>query len=304
MHDDDFPGDPTHEGVATRDIDVLLADDGQYTWDGDSDGDGDGVSWTDPLNWNRDAVPGASDTAVFADFDPGDVNVAGMAAVDEVSFETSGSFDLTGGQLLAGTITQDSGSNTISAEVDVTGLSLDVNSGRLELTNQDNDATGTASVSAGATLGATLDPTGGALGDLDVDLDDGTLEVLPGVLETINGALAYLFNGNDTDLPGDATQLATKVLSGNVWFPDQASVVNFWGGEILGLNNAGNPVDPNNFGHTYVASFAPDDGDANPGETLTVEFGHTSADDAVRIRIDLNGNATLEDVVAEGDEDP
>ncbi|MHC4698113.1 MAG: hypothetical protein ACYTFA_15375, partial [Planctomycetota bacterium] len=31
------------------------------SWDGDSDGDGDGVSWSDPLNWSGDALPGASD---------------------------------------------------------------------------------------------------------------------------------------------------------------------------------------------------------------------------------------------------
>ena len=44
-------------------------------WDGDSDGDGDGVTWTDPLNWSNDLVPGAGDNVVIDDPDPNPITV-------------------------------------------------------------------------------------------------------------------------------------------------------------------------------------------------------------------------------------
>ena len=105
---------------------------------------------------------------------------------------------------------------------------------------------------------------------------------------------AYLFNGNDTDLPGDSSQLTSKMGSGQVWFANEVNFINFWGDEIIGLNNS-NPNDPNNYANTFIGMLTLD----GTG-TANVKFRHTSADDANRIRIDLNGNGSFEG----GSEDP
>ena len=150
----DATGVPLREQKYTSLVTAYLPDAGdptRYIWDGDSDGDGDGVTWTDANNWDRGAVPGLSDVAVFQNADPGDVNVTGMTAVAEIRLEnTAGAFNLTGGQLNTLTLNQtDAATNTISAEIDVIGISATVAAGTLNLTNQDNDATGTVTVSSG-----------------------------------------------------------------------------------------------------------------------------------------------------------
>ena len=113
--------------------------------------------------------------------------------------------------------------------------------------------------------------------------------------ELVAATRGYLFNGNTTRLPGDPNQLATKVAPGQVWFSDEIYFINYWGDQIIGLNNPGNPYDPNNYGNTFI-------GELNIGGTGTasVKFRHTSADDANRIRIDLDGDGVFES----GSEDP
>ncbi len=99
----------------------------------------------------------------------------------------------------------------------------------------------------------------------------------------------YLFDGNDTDLPGDSSQVAEKFGSGQVWFAQEADSVNFWGTDLYGRGNVGSPNDPNNWAATYIADLTID----GTG-TASVLFRHTSADDANHIRIDANRNGVFE----------
>jgi len=113
--------------------------------------------------------------------------------------------------------------------------------------------------------------------------------------EAVGAFRAYLFNGNTTRLPNDPNQLAMKYGTGQAWFPNEIDFINFWGERIIGLNNAGNPMDPNNYGNTFIGDLT-----IEGTGTADVKFRHTSADDANRIRIDLNGNGVFES----GTEDP
>ncbi len=100
----------------------------------------------------------------------------------------------------------------------------------------------------------------------------------------------FLFNGNSTRLPGDPNQLASRLTSDQVWFDNESAFINFWGSDIVGLNNGGNPNDPNNYGNTFVGDLTI----VGSGD-VDVLFRHTSADDANRIRIDLNQDGDFGD---------
>jgi len=53
-------------------------------WDGNTDQDGDGIHWGDPLNWENDALPGASDDAVIGQLFQGNTIIAGSASLNRI----------------------------------------------------------------------------------------------------------------------------------------------------------------------------------------------------------------------------
>ncbi|MDF1754815.1 MAG: autotransporter-associated beta strand repeat-containing protein [Verrucomicrobiales bacterium] len=166
-----------------------------YVWDNNS---GDS-NWSNSVNWDQDL--GAPDTnletAVFRGVD-GVVDLGGATiTVDEVRFEHSGTLTLTNGTLIANTITMTgSGTADLFVEID-TATTFTLTSGQLNLHNENNDVTGTVNVSNGATFGAALNASGGAAGNLDVNLDEGGFEFLA-------SSAPGTFNGTVT-ATGDAT---------------------------------------------------------------------------------------------------
>ena len=66
------------------------------------DGGGDGVSWSDPLNWSGDALPGAADAVVVSGSFAGTTIVHGGASTSIASFDgyrlaiSGGSFSVSG----------------------------------------------------------------------------------------------------------------------------------------------------------------------------------------------------------------
>jgi autotransporter-associated beta strand protein len=93
------------------------------TWDGS----GDGSSWTDNSNWVGDVAPDSNDVAVFANTDPGTVNVPTNVIVGSISFTNNTgvpfALDTSGGNisLTIGAISQTSTiSNTINVETAIT----------------------------------------------------------------------------------------------------------------------------------------------------------------------------------------
>ncbi len=106
------------------------------TWDGS----GDGSTWTDNSNWVGDVMPDSNDVAVFANTDPGVVNVPTNVLVGSILFTNTGpsfSLDSTGSgslSLTIGAISQTgTTSNTINTELVIaspaTSVTFDVIAG-------------------------------------------------------------------------------------------------------------------------------------------------------------------------------
>jgi autotransporter-associated beta strand protein len=114
---------------------------------------------------------------------------------------------------------------------------------------------------------------------------------------TLDLARAYLFNGNATRLPGDASEVARRLLTAGhqAYYPNEIDWINLWGSSIVGLNNSANPGDPNNYGNTIAAEWTL----AGTGSQDAL-FRVTNSDDGNRIRLDLNRDG----VFGSGDEDP
>jgi hypothetical protein len=120
-----------------------------FTWDGDADD-----AWGNAANWVGGNVPDAGgEYAAFGGMGVGDVDLNGAGyAVDFVSF-TAGDYrliDSGAGSLTAGALTSSAGSNAISANVTVTGVT-DVSGSTLTLDPVDRFRAGGITL-GGATL--------------------------------------------------------------------------------------------------------------------------------------------------------
>ena len=286
------PGDPAQAGLwsgfasITPDTNVNKTGAGALTLAGDN-------TFSGAVNLNSGSVIAAHDDAFG--LDGGDVILAAGASVGFQQDMLGGDIVVDGDDIIggdgqaagqAGTISNLNGANQFLGDITAT------TAGVQELT--------IASVAGSLTLGQvganTLDVHLSKLsfagaGDVIVNSDI----VAASVAEQAEFFQAYLFTGNDTDLPGDVSQIASTAGAGEVWFPQEANSLAFWGDDLLDVGNAGNPTDPNNWAATYIAELT------IPGVgTQNIRLRHTSADDAARIRIDLNQN----DVFEGGGEDP
>ena len=170
-----------------------------FVWDGDSDADGDGVSFSDRFNFEGDPAsgPDLNDIVIFRTNDPGSIDLGGgIVTVGEVQFDGTGSFTLENGTLRTDKITQTAaatGANVISASITSSVMNASISgTGSLRLVNPGASiAGGLWDVNVGSTLEVGVDGTNSALGNSDVNLDDGTLSVFASGLPTPDpGAIA------------------------------------------------------------------------------------------------------------------
>ena len=98
------------------------------TWDGG----GDGSSWDDPLNWDTDTLPGASDDAIIDD--PGSITVThstGTTSINSLTCKenltfSGGSFTIAGASTIDGSLTISGGPLTVNGQSLTVGGDLTV----------------------------------------------------------------------------------------------------------------------------------------------------------------------------------
>jgi hypothetical protein len=114
----------------------------------DWDGGGDGVNWTDPINWNGNALPGSSDDVVIDV--PGTISVTKSSATTTIRSLTCQE-DLT---ISGGTLTVTTGASVINGSLTMTGGTLTASGATATFTA--NGATSLAGASLSAINGGDL----------------------------------------------------------------------------------------------------------------------------------------------------
>ncbi len=288
----------TNVGADTRLlVPVATAAADSVIWQGDVDS-----AWTGADNWTGDRVPDANDTAVFNDADSVRTtpDVTGSLLVGEVSLvNDSDRFTFSGTTLQTDRISQTgSGTNTVdSAIAQLTSFQGAVSDGRLEVTNLGNSSSlsaGTWNV-AGGTLAAVTDGAATGLGNTDVVLSGGTLEILPGAAQTVNGIDETIFDAADTGLisngnvTGDIENVRTAaagplgasdaqgILYGHLHYNDDGAVA----ARAAALGAPG--FDAGNFTMLWTTTF-------HPTEDGRWDFRFNNNDDRASVWIDMDRN--------------
>ena len=179
------------EGTVETDLTLTISGPSDtHIWEGDDIGDP--TDWNIAANWSTNTVPDANDVAVFGPSATGlIVDLNGTQFIGTAQLD-SGGFSIIDGTLEVGTVDQNGGANTISAQIRNPSMIIDVTGGTLTLENDANFLTAAAnvSISGGAEVVATLGENGFALGDADLSVDNSTLTVvgltaLGGVLDDL-----------------------------------------------------------------------------------------------------------------------
>ena len=186
---------------ATFEVTDFTAPTGTLTVNG---GAGDTVTVSTALTMSYDLDITAEDANFNAALDLGGNTLT--VDVTGTSSTAAGALAVTGGTI----IKDGTGTFEISGQMTGTGFTGTVNAGTLAVTNAANSldvATSSFTVNSGAELFAGLSATAFALGDADVNLDDGTLTVLSGGgpipdLGGVTGGLMYWLDASDIDADG------------------------------------------------------------------------------------------------------
>jgi autotransporter-associated beta strand protein len=280
------------------------------------DGGGDGVHWNVAANWSNDLVPTAANIVVFDDADAGTIEVDDPEVVRQILLTNTTGNNITfqgAGSLSATRLIQSgTGSNTLDLRFNSTDLTASIDAGTLSLTDVTNAITaGTWTVEAGATLQATANGTSSALGQADLEVNDGTLAIEAVAANTWSNALGHFGYHVSSNTFMDLNNNGGMLNGGNPFtFSD------FEGAGLLtsGPGNRGLDFDNDANFRAALANIADDpsgDGrviDQNDNYsnlffgTLTVSaaeagvwsFRRNADDDAVGIWIDLDQDGVFE----------
>ena len=206
---DDGNGD-TDTAQTTMSIDVGGAV-VTHVWEGDVNTD-----WNTGGNWNTGNVPDANDVAIFnGTATSSTVNLnspnahttfPGIQFVGTVQLDAGGFLFEANGSLVPKLIDQSAGNNEIASHILGADTVIDVDGGELTLSDSTNELApiSVVSVGAGAQVIANATTSESALGDSQVVLDGGTLELVGQVGTELGGVLSELEVWLDAaDIDGD-----------------------------------------------------------------------------------------------------
>ncbi len=225
-------------------------------------------------------------TSAAVTLDGGSIVLDGSGMVvqkDEIAINAVGDTSV------GGAISNTGGDNTLEVTTIVAGEGT---TGRLGI----GSAAGTLTIQAAGGAATDFDLGFASLqlgGEGDVLLNADITEQAPGSTGIAGTVTAYLFSGNDTDLPGDGSQIAQTTLTvddGPLYYDSQEDMMaRLFPSELPGIGNAGNPVDPQNFAITIVGDLTLD-----AGVTDLQVRAALDPDDANRFRLDSNQNGVFE----------
>ncbi len=256
------------------------------TWDGG----GDGSSWSDPLNWAGDALPGA-DADVIIDDPAGEITVVHAAGATSIgSLTCAESFALSGGSL-----TLTSGASTIAGSLTVSsGVGLTTDGATAALT-----AAGAATID-GARLTALA---GGSLsfpmassfasGWLTVD-GSGSAILLPAVT-SLDYTRFFIRGGGVFAAPAGTT---TYNHSGGVGVNEKRTIISVIGaGSVLDLSSLISfTANFSGLGGLRILAEATDNGVLNLSGLTSLAGGGTGANGGgpLELRVQTGGNILLD----------
>lgn len=238
-------------GSTSRSVTIGANGPADVTWDGG----GDGMTWNIAANWVGDVVPDANDIAVFADIDVGAVSITSPEIIAGIRFtNTSGGFTLSGSALnLVGTtaiadsstastnvingnvsITQNgafskTGSGTLTVNGVLSGtFAANLNAGVANFTNLTTALTSatTFTVQTNATLRPSVKGSGIGIGAATVDLNGGTLDLMPGPPTILSGFNETLWDNKSFPVQNGPTYNNIEGIINTALAPDAQGILN------------------------------------------------------------------------------